>query len=70
MKAFLAIKYNLLGETILFNFYDNIYNFGIQLWNSYAIMTRESVKYSEENYAFNFKTETIFSVLYRALLSL
>jgi hypothetical protein len=31
MKAFLAIKYNLLGETILFNFYDNIYNFGIQL---------------------------------------
>lgn len=34
MKVFLVIKYNLLGDMPMFNFYDNIYNFIICFWKN------------------------------------
>lgn len=51
MKVFLVIKYNLLVEVIMFNFYDNTYN--SVLWchiqkQTPCLMTRK-IAFSEKN---------------------
>lgn len=37
-EGILVIKHNLLGEMIMFNFYNNIYNFVIWLQNTCALL--------------------------------
>lgn len=48
MKVFLVIKYKLLVEVIMFNFYD-IYNFGFWTHNTQSVLVTRKIVGKEEN---------------------
>lgn len=49
MEVFLVIKYKLLVEVIMFNFYDNIYNFVFWTHNTQSVLVTRKIVVKDEN---------------------
>lgn len=49
MEVFLVIKCKLLVEVIMFNFYDNIYNFVFWTHNTQSVLVTRKIVVKDEN---------------------